>query len=223
MSVTFLRRSFVLLLLLGLSACSRDEAPKPEPTAAAADRPTPPPLEEFARVPRRPAVLPPPAPPRPKEPLRDESIPVTLLPAFTFRTMDRKEVRVQINGADLSTTPCLWTITRDLKSTDAAVPAGSPPEGSRFVGSTQSPDDPESKAELYVLSDREALAKIPKLRWGECVLYVRGVIGRVSVQGALLLYIPGYRYTDYTPLVDPEGEEASRNLRTLWFERIPSE
>jgi hypothetical protein len=39
------------------------------------------------------------------------------------------------------------------------------------------------------------------------------------VLGALRVRVEGYRYTDYTPLGDPEGDDASRFLRTIWFER----
>jgi hypothetical protein len=137
--------------------------------------------------------------------------------------MDGKSVKVQINGEDLSTTPCLWSITQNLKFTAAAIPKGWPPEGGRFIGTTRHPDDPASKAELYLIDNPKVLEKIPNLRKGECVLSVHGDIGRSPVEGSLLLYVPGYRFTDYVPLLNPEGDDASRFLRTLWFERIPDE
>jgi RNase P/RNase MRP subunit p29 len=186
-----------------------------------------PPVEELAQVPRR---TPPPGPERAmarqapsRTPAQEELSREIHLPAFTFRTLDGKAVKVQINGEDLSTTPCLWSITPHLKSTDAAIPPGWPPEGGRFVATTQHPDDPESKAELYIIDKADILAKIPKLRKGECVLAVRGTIGRVLVQGSLLLYLPEYRYTTFVPLINPEGDDASRFQRTLWFERTPDE
>ena len=39
--------------------------------------------------------------------------------------------------------------------------------------------------------------------------------------GALRLFVEGHHWIDYTPLVNPEGDEASRLLRTIWFERNP--
>ena len=152
-----------------------------------------------------------------------QDTPEVHLPAFTFRTMDHKNVTVQLNGADYSTTPCLWSVTRNLQFMKPPLPAAWPPEGGRFVASSQHPDDPASKAEVYVLSDPDVLKKIPNLRKGECVLAVKGSLGGTAVQGGLLLYVPGYRWTNYTPLADAEGEDASRFLRTLWFERISDE
>jgi len=55
------------------------------------------------------------------------------------------------------------------------------------------------------------------------VLAVRGLLAQVPVQGSLLLYVREYRFTDYVPLVNPEGDDASRFHRTLWFERMPDE
>ncbi|HLY12621.1 MAG TPA: hypothetical protein VKW04_25175 [Planctomycetota bacterium] len=221
-------RCLLVAALVALGACSREESPAPARGPAMTDAP-PVPVGEAAPLSlKKPAPAPEPAlasPVRPKRPApAQEPAPGEIhLPAFTFRTMDHREIPVQLNGEDLSTTPCLWSITPSLKFTETPLPAGSPPEGSRYIGTSQHPEDAGSKAELYVISAPELLAKIPKLRKGECVLVVKGVIGHVPVQGGLLLYVSGYRFTDYTPLVDPEGDQASRNLRTLWFERIPPE
>jgi len=219
-------RCLLLAGLLSLAACSREEKPSPAPAPAGMKKPPPAPIEEAAQLPvHKPApsveqVL---ARQKPAKAPKEEPTDNLHLPAFTFRTMDSKSVKVQINGEDLSTTPCLWSITQKLKFTDAAVPSGWPPEGGRFIGTTQHPDDPESKAELYIIDKPEILEKIPKLRKGECVLAVRGVLGQVPVQGSLLLYIREYRFTDFVPLVNPEGDDASRFHRTLWFERMPDE
>jgi hypothetical protein len=220
-------RTFLTAALLFLAACSRGKPLPPATSSAAPTKPPPLPIEEAAQVPlKKPstgpgAVLAQETPPQ--TPAKEEPPSGIHLPAFTFRTMDGKSVKVQINGQDLSTTPCLWSITQNLKFTDAAVPGGWPPEGGRFVGTARHPEDPDSKAELYIVDNPETLAKIPKLRKGECVLAVRGVVGGCTVQGSLLLYLPDYRFTDYVPLVDPEGDDASRFRRTLWFERMPDE
>jgi len=220
-------RCFLLAALCSLAACSRGEQPTPAPVPVGTAKPPPAPIEETARLPLR---QPPPGAqqvparhPKPATAPREEPTDNLHLPAFTFRTMDGASVQVQINGEDLSTTPCLWSITQKLKFTDAAVPKDWPPAGGRFIGTTQHPDDPESKAELYLLDKPEILQKIPKLRKGECVLAVRGMIRQVPVQGSLLLYLRGYRFTDFVPLINPEGDYASRFHRTLWFERMPDE
>ena len=219
-------RCLLFAALLSLAACSREEKPASAPGPEGAKKPPPAPIEEFAQLPVHKAppsaeqVL---AREKPAKAPQEEATDNLHLPAFTFRTMDGKSVQVQINGEDLSTTPCLWSITQKLKFTDAAVPSGWPPEGGRFIGTTHRPDDPESKAELYIIDKPGILEKIPKLRKGECVLVVRGVLGKVPVQGSLLLYVREYRFTDYVPLVNPEGDDASRFHRTLWFERTPDE
>jgi hypothetical protein len=211
---------------LSLASCTREGNPAPATSPTAPTKPPVPPLEESAQLPLRKQT------PSPEQVLTRSAHPrtpekgpesVVHLPAFTFRTMDGKSVKVQINGEDLSTTPCLWSINGNLKFTDAAVPGGWPPEGGRLIGSTCHPDDPGSKAELYIVDHPEILAKYPKLRRGECVLAVRGVVGGRPLQGSLLLYIREYRYTDYVPLINPEGDDASRFRRTLWFERMPDE
>jgi len=52
---------------------------------------------------------------------------------------------------------------------------------------------------------------------------VKGTIRGEEILGAVRLRIAGCRYTMFTPLVDPEGEEASRLARTIWFQRIEEE
>jgi hypothetical protein len=63
--------------------------------------------------------------------------------------------------------------------------------------------------------------KVPHLKNGEHVLYVKGNVGGAAMLGALRLYVgkPGqpYRYIVYSPM-DQESEAAMRFARTLWFE-----
>ena len=58
---------------------------------------------------------------------------------------------------------------------------------------------------------------------GESLLYVQATIEGKTRRGALRLRVDGYHYENYVPLVNPEGEEASRLQRTIWFERNRSE
>jgi hypothetical protein len=142
------------------------------------------------------------------------------LPAFTFRTMDSAEAKVEINGKPLSTTPCLWSITEAIAfDKDLELPKGDPKAGAKFVGSTELDGKPSSKVEVYFLTDPLKLAKIAKIRKDEFVVIVDGTIGVRPVLGALRARVEGYRYTDYTPLGNPEGDDAGRFLRTIWFER----
>jgi hypothetical protein len=142
------------------------------------------------------------------------------LPAFTFRTLDRAEVEVELNGETLSTTPCLWSITDAIEGDkDLRLPKEDPKAGAKFVGSSELEGTPASKVEVYVLTNPFRLEKIAKLRQDEIVLIVEGTIGVKPVQAALRLRVEGYRYTDYTPPANSEGDEASRFLRTIWFER----
>ncbi len=216
------RLSIALLLLL--AACSPEPAPVTAPKTA---KPTPAPVDEVAQLPmRKSAAAPQPAPapaPQPKKQAKDQDeAPAEIyLPAFTFRTMDHKEAKVELNGEPLSTTPCLWSISLKTKG-DPGINLGPdwPPVGARFIATTKHPDDPESKADLYVIDKAEMLEKLGVGRAGECVLAYKGLIGKVAVQGALRLRVYNYRFTDFAPLDNPEGDNASRFLRTLWFERI---
>ena len=142
------------------------------------------------------------------------------LPAFTFRTMDRAEIQVELNGEPLSATPCLWTITEAIAfDKNLELPKDDPKAGAKFVGSTELEGNPPSKVDVYVLTNPAHLGKYPSLRKDEFVVIVDGTIGTQTVLGALRVRVEGYRYTDYTPLGNPEGDDASRFLRTIWFER----
>jgi hypothetical protein len=146
--------------------------------------------------------------------------PAIHLPAFTFRTMDRAEVKVEMNGEPLSTTPCLWSITEAISfDKNLELPKDDPKAGAKFVGSTELDGKPPSKVEVYVLTNPARLEKYPSLRKDEFVIIVDGTIGARPVLGALRVRVEGYRYTDYTPLGNPEGDDAGRFLRTIWFER----
>src|SRR5689334_19492406 len=97
-----------LLALLALAACSPE--PAATRTSSSTTPPAPPPVDEVARLPMKksvpaPARAPSPAPAPPTKPEEPEEI---HLPAFTFRTMDHQEVKVELNGEPMSTTPCLW-------------------------------------------------------------------------------------------------------------------
>ena len=45
-------------------------------------------------------------------------------------------------------------------------------------------------------------------------------MGDRTIQGGLRLRVEGCKYVDYTPLENPEGDGASRFLRTIWFEPV---
>jgi hypothetical protein len=142
------------------------------------------------------------------------------LPAFTFRTMDRAEIKVELNGQPLSATPCLWSITEEIAfDKNLELPKDDPKAGAKFVGSTELEGKPPSKVDVYVLTNPAQLGKYPSLRKDEFVVIVDGTIGTQTVLGALRVRVEGYRYTDYTPLGNPEGDDAGRFLRTIWFER----
>jgi hypothetical protein len=219
-------KCFPLLVFLTLAACSPEPAttpPSPAPAPELVKAPLPP-VDEVAGLPRK---KPAPSPergmaarPQPK-PAKDEEPTEIHLPAFTFRTMDHKEAKVELNGEPMSTTPCLWSISRNLKGDEKITLDGQwPPTGGRFIATTKSPDDPDSKADLWVIDKPELLEKLGVGRAGECVLVVRGMIRKIEFSAALRLRVYNYRFTDFTPLDNPEGDTASKFLRTLWFERI---
>ena len=135
------------------------------------------------------------------------------LPAFTLRPLEGGG-RVLINGEELSAAlPCLWSIT-DAIEFDPKIPVSSwPPDDAFAIGSTSHPDS--GSADLY-------MARAPALshlKPNESVIYVKGRVGDRTIQGGLRLLVEGCKYVDYTPLVNPEGDGASRFLRTIWFER----
>lgn len=211
-------RGWRIAALLTLGACSGD--PDPDPS-----RP-PAPVEESAQLPLRKQPLSVEkqmalaARNKPKAPPSDDPPGAIHLPAFTFRTMDRAEVKVEVNGEPLSTTPCLWSITEAIAfDKDLELPKEDPKADAKFVGSTELDGKPTSKVEVYVLTNPGRLAKYPSLRKDEFVVIVDGTIGTRTVLGALRVRVEGYRYTDYTPLGNPEGDDASRFRRTIWFER----
>jgi len=197
-------------LLLVLAACSSEPA-------ATESTPTPPPVNEIARLPMKksaPLVF-------PAAPKKDEEPAEIHLPAFTFRTMDHKEAKVELNGEPQSTTPCLWSISMKTQGDPTlSIPGDWPPAGARFIATTRHPDDPDSKADVWVIDKPEPLQKLGVVRAGECVLLYRGTLAKITVQGALRLRVADYRFTDFAPLDNPEGDNASKFLRTLWFERM---
>src|SRR5579859_1255890 len=145
--------NYWLLAFLPLAACSREGSSAPatreEPAMSSGRQPALRP--DAAPVPPAPRPGAGPTPPaRPRIPREDAQDFGVHLPAFSFRTMDDNPAQVQLNGEDLSTTPCLWSIPQHLKVTDAAVPRGWPPEGGRLVGKTRHPEDPSSEAEPCV-------------------------------------------------------------------------
>src|SRR5206468_4153074 len=90
------------------------------------------------------------------------------LPAFTFRTMDRAVIKVEVNGEPLSTTPCLWSITEAVAfDKELQLPKDDPKAGAKFVGSTELDGKPPSKVDVYVLAKPELLGKYPTLRKDE--------------------------------------------------------
>jgi hypothetical protein len=145
------------------------------------------------------------------------------LPAFTFRTMDHQAVKVKVNGKELNSTPCLWSITGGIEFDPKIAVDKWPPEEARLVGTAQHPESPAFKAELYIGEGRRHAAKVKDLLPNDSVLYVKGMIGGREIQGAVRLRVDGYRSIDYTPLEDPDGEHARGFLRTIWFERTPDE
>jgi hypothetical protein len=137
--------------------------------------------------------------------------------------MDHRAAKVFLNGEALNPTPCLWSVTERIEFDPAIRVDAWPPEGARFVGSTQHPEHGAWHAELYIADAKALATKLPGLKADEGVLYVNAEIqGRVR-RGALRLRVEDYHYVNYTPLVNPEGDEASRLLRSIWFERMRSE
>lgn len=124
--------------------------------------------------------------------------------------MDHRKVPVELDGEAL-VTPCHWSITSSFRG-EALGPVW-PPEDARYAAGSRSPADPASTAEVYVRT-------VPGLRPGECLLAVKGAVDGVEIRGSVRLYVEGYRFAVYTPLDLPEGEDAGRFQRTLWFERI---
>jgi hypothetical protein len=221
-----MNRIGLLLGLLALASCSRSDPPpaavvparKPAPPTVPA--PTPP-----APAPSAP-VAPLSEPPQPKpvdEPLppRAQGFSGTIhLPAFTFRSVEGGG-QVRINGEFLGQAPCMWSLTDGL-AFDPKIPVTPwPPEGANKIETTSHPEN--GTADVWLDQSESLARRFPHLRPGESVLYVDGKIGGKPVRGALRLLVEGYKYVVYTPLVNPEGEEASRYLRTIWLDRKRNE
>lgn len=228
-----MNRIGMVLGFLALASCTPSDPPpaavaprKPAPLPA----PTPPP----APAPDPPApVVPVPEPPRPKtvEERRKAVLPPDVprakglswnihLPSFTFRTLSGI-AHVQINGEFLGTAPCLWTVTDGLEF-DPKIPVTPwPPEGAEKIGTSSHPEN--GSADLWLDQSDGAARRFPHLRPGESLLYVDGILGGRTVRGALRLLVEGQKVVVYTPLVNPEGEEASRYLRSIWLDRKRNE
>jgi hypothetical protein len=134
------------------------------------------------------------------------------LPAFTFRALEGGG-RVLINGEELSATlPCMWSITDEIEF-DPKIPVPTwPPDDAVVIGSTS--HEESGSADLYVARG----STLSHLKPNEAVLYVKGRVGNRTLQGGLRVLVEGCRYVDYTPLVTPDGDGASKFLRTIWFE-----
>jgi len=230
----------VLVLALALASCSPD-APAPAPPKPLVSNLPPP--EPPMTLP--PAVVPPvpKPPPTPREdldfhvdlaipldPWKGEEEPLVRqihLPAFSFRTMNNAEVEVLVNGARLSTTPCLWSIVETIELDPLIPPPNWPPPGAKFAGTTRRlVDNKTGVAEVYIARADEIQPPLAHLRDGEHVLYVSGNVGKQRLLGALRLYVGSagrpYRFVEYATVMDAESDN-SRFQRTLWFERIENE
>jgi hypothetical protein len=240
-----MKRLLTLLALTALTSCSPADPPPTavvpkKPAPASAPAPAPP-----APAPRPPEPAPPPAPkpveppaplseppqPKPLQPARPSPRPPPVpraqglagaihLPSFTFRAL-AGGAHVQINGELVGSAPCLWTVTDGLEFDPRIRVTNWPPDGALKISSTSHPEN--GSADLWLDQSDAVRSRFPHLRPGEVVLYVDGKLGGKAVRGALRLLVEGFKYAVYTPLVDPEGEEASRYLRTIWFDRIRNE
>jgi hypothetical protein len=218
-----MKRILTVLASLALAACSPSEPP---PIAAAPPRKvTAPPAPEKPAPPPQEPPPPPPAPvvppsrPNPRIPAvpRAQGLAGDIhLPAFTFRSLTGG-ANIQINGEFLGGAPCMWSITNGMQFDPKISVETWPPEGAVKIGTTSNPET--GSAEVWLDQGDAIGKKYPHLRPGEAVLYVDGTLGGRPVRGALRLLVEGFKNVAYTPLVDPEGEEASRYLRSIWFDR----
>lgn len=223
-------RLSMLAAILALAGCSpkAEEAPQHAPLVKA-PAPTPAPLSPIPPV--EPGTVPPvepvkpvpptPVPPEPAKPAPKRAprppgpIAKVHLPAFTLRTMDHRAAKVWLNGEEVTETPMRWTVTEALEFDPKVAVATWPPAGAKYVGATQHADHADWSAEVYVSPAGAAAGTAAD----ESLLYVRSTIEGTTRQGALRLRVEGYHYENYIPPVNPDGDEASRLLRTLWFER----
>jgi hypothetical protein len=111
----------------------------------------------------------------------------------------------------------LWSVTDEMEFDPKISVATWPAEGAEKIGTTSHPEN--GSAEVWLDQSESVARRFPHLRPGETVLYVDGTLGGKKVRGGLRLLVEGCRQVFYTPLVDPEGEEASRYLRSIWFDR----
>jgi len=228
-------RRWLPAALLLISACSPEAPPAPAPkrlVKMTPDEPPPPPAPAMNPPAPPPKPPTPPEPPKKPPPPPPEPAPVVVarrtgppadvhLPAFTFRTMEPGTPKIAINGELLGNAPCLWTITNTIEFDPAISVLAWPPENATLIGTTESKERAfrGSKAEVYLARSAGLRERFPHLKEGESVLFVSARLDGVPFQGALRLFVEGHHFIDYTPLVNPEGDDASRLLRTFWFER----
>jgi len=228
-----MKRILPILASLALAGCSPSEppptaaAPPPKVMAPPAPAPQKPPLPPPAPEPPAPPTPPPPPPapdvPKPRPNPRIPAVPRAQglagdihLPAFTFRSLTGG-ANIQINGEFLGAAPCMWSVTNGLEFDPKIRVENWPPEDAVKIGTTSNPET--GSADLWLDQSDGAGKKFPHLRPGEAVLYVDGTLGGRPLRGALRLLVEGFKNVAYTPLVNPEGEEASRYLRSIWFDR----
>lgn len=225
-------RRLIPAALLLLCACSPDPTPPPGPPRPKLVTVIPNPEPETSKpaetmpappkAPPSPAPRPkPPAPPEPVVSRRPDPPSQYYLPSFTFRCMEPGAPKILLNGDVLGSAPCLWTISDTIEFDPDIRVQEWPPEDAKLAGTTELKEFQyfPCKAEIYVADSRTLAAKFPKLREGETVLFVKAVFAGRERLGALRLLVEGHHYIDYTPLINPEGDDASRFLRTIWFER----
>lgn len=164
----------------------------------------------------------------------DPAAPPPRTASFTLRTMDHLRADVFVNGERYSETVCLWSLSLS-DDFDPRIPVPEwPPKEARWAGSKTGRDqegEVTSRIEILIeggLHDdrgQERLKKdFPHLAPGEQVLYVKASIKGTERCGALRLKLAGadgsiYRYTDFTPILSEEDENAARFRNSVWFER----
>lgn len=213
-----MNRIGLFLGALALASCSPSEPP---PAAVAPRKPAAVPVPAPAPQVQ---VTPLPMPPQPKteeEPAKSAPRSSGLsgkihLPAFTFRFLGGAS-DVQINGESLGRGTILWAVTDEMEFDPKIGVETWPPEDARKIGTSSHPET--GSAEVWLDQSESVARRFPHLRPGETVLYVDGTVGGKKVRGGLRLFVERGKQVFYTPLVDPEGEEASRYLRTIWFDR----
>jgi hypothetical protein len=224
-----MKQILAVLGFLMLAACSPSEPPATATPPRKVVKPEPPapqkPQEPPSSAPSGGASEGKPAPvmPSPKADSEVRKVPRAAgisgdihLPAFTFRSLTGG-ANIQINGELLGTAPCLWSVTNGMEFDPKIRVETWPPENAEKIGTTNNPET--GSAEVWLDQSDGVAKRFPHLRPGEAVLYVDGTLGGRQVRGALRLLVEGFKNVVYTPLVNPEGEEASRYLRSIWFDR----